>query len=47
MTRHFDKLMACAIAWQLRDEAKPNIDTEKQQQVLQIRRERQNEFFEK
>lgn len=45
MTRHFDLLMACAIAWQLNKFAMPNTDTEREQQIYQVRSERKNEFF--
>jgi hypothetical protein len=45
MTRHFDKLIACAIAWQLRDDAVPDYQPQIEQQVEMVRRERKNEFF--
>lgn len=45
MTRHFDKLMACAIAWQLRNEATPNYEPNRKMLVEQVRQERKNEFF--
>ncbi len=45
MTRHFDKLMACAIGWQLRNFATPNYEPNRVQQVLIARNERKNEFF--
>jgi hypothetical protein len=45
MTRHFDKLMALAIAWQLRTEATPNLEPNRLLQVQTARAERKNEFF--
>jgi len=45
MTRHFDKLMALAIAWQMRDESKPNRDDSQTQNIQKVRQERKNKFF--
>ena len=45
MTRHFDKLIACAIAWQLRNEAVPDYAPQVEQQIEMVRNERRNEFF--
>jgi hypothetical protein len=45
MTRHFDLLMACAIAWQLRDEATATSQPNENAKVYQIRSERKNEFY--
>jgi len=45
MTRHFDKLMACAIAWQLRNEAVSDLSPQVEQQIQMVRNERRNEFF--
>lgn len=45
MTRHFDKLMALAIAWQLRNEAKPAISNKPNEDIMRIRNERRNEFI--
>ena len=45
MTRHFDKLMACAIAWQLRDFATPDHKPDELERIQQSRAERKNEFF--
>ena len=45
MTRHNDKLLALAIAWQLRNEATPNMEPNRLLQVQQARAERKNEFF--
>lgn len=45
MTRHFDKLMACAIAWQLRGFATPDHKPDEESRVRRSRAERKNEFF--
>lgn len=45
MTRHFDKLTALAIAWQMRTHCSPDKDPEKMLQVQLNRIERRNEFY--
>jgi len=45
MTRHFDKVIALAIAWQLKEQAVPNTQPDKLVQVRINRAERRNEFF--
>ena len=45
MTRHFDKCLALAITWQLRNEARPSQDKSIEQKVQQVRAERKNEFY--
>jgi len=45
MTRHFDKLMALAITWQMRDKATPNTNPQKMAEIQKVRQERRNEYF--
>ena len=45
MTRHFDKLVALAIAWQMRDHARPARVPGRDAEVARIRAERRNEYF--
>lgn len=45
MTRHFDLLMAAAIAWQLRNEATPNTEPNRILQAQKVREERKSEFI--
>ena len=45
MTRHFDLLMACAIAWQMRDFVSPPSNPQQNLQILQNRQERKNEYY--
>ena len=45
MTRHFDKLMACAIAWQMRDFTTPNRDDKQISKLRMVRQEIKNKFF--
>ncbi len=45
MTRHFDKLIASAIGWQLKNQAIPEVQPEVSQQIRINRQERKNEFF--
>jgi len=45
MTRHFDKLVALAIAWQLKDKAVPDVQPDRLMEIRQVRAERKNEFF--
>lgn len=44
MTRHFDKLIALAIAWQMRDFSKPNKDDNQMKNIQQARQERKNSY---
>jgi len=46
MTRHFDLLVALAIAWQMKGEAIPEHNPDKTMDIKRIRRERVNEFYE-
>jgi len=45
MTRHFDLLIALAIAWQLKDFATPDKKPDEERRVREVRAERKNEFF--
>lgn len=45
MTRHFDLLIACAISWQMRNQAVPDANPQIERQIYEVRQERKNEFF--
>jgi len=45
MTRHFDLLIALAIAWQMKDQARPAANPNQDMEVRRIRAERRNEYF--
>ena len=44
MTRHFDTLIACGIAWQMRDTASPDRKPATEQKILKNRAENRNEY---